>query len=182
MVTTNDDDSDVERRGVVHFVLCVRAVESRLLAREQIHRILADVLHLHGHEAVLTLGLRDDRLLAHLALATLQRLHEVGITKEELQSAKTYIKGQFPPEIETTDRLAATIAELEFFGLDEREVNTLYPKVDAMTRADAKRIIREYFPLEKLVFVLIGKASEIEPVVKKYAKTLDKKGITEPGF
>jgi len=117
-----------------------------------------------------------------LALATLQRLHEAGITKEELQSAKTYIKGQFPPEIETTDRLAATIAELEFFSLDEREVNTLYSKVDAMTLADAKRIVREYFPLEKLVFVLIGKASEIEPVVKKYAKTMDKKGITEPGF
>ena len=51
-----------------------------------------------------------------------------------------------------------------------------------MTLADAKRIVREYFPLEKLVFVLIGKASEIEPVVKKYAKTIDKKGITEPGF
>jgi len=117
-----------------------------------------------------------------LALATLQRLHEAGITKEELQSAKTYIKGQFPPEIETTDRLAATIAELEFFSLDEREVNTFYSKVDAMTLADAKRIVREYFPLEKLVFVLIGKASEIEPVVKKYAKTMDKKGITEPGF
>jgi predicted Zn-dependent peptidase len=104
------------------------------------------------------------------------------MTKEELQSAKTYIKGQFPPEIETTDRLTATIAELEFFGLDEREVNTLYSKVDAMTLADAKRIVREYFPLDKLVFVLIGKASEIEPVVKKHATTIDRKGITEPGF
>jgi predicted Zn-dependent peptidase len=117
-----------------------------------------------------------------LTLATLQRLHEVGIREEELQSAKTYIKGQFPPQIETTDRLAATIAELELFGLDEREVNTFCSKVDAMTLADAKRIVREYFPLKNLAFVLIGKTNEIEPVVKKYAKTVDRKGITEPGF
>ena len=117
-----------------------------------------------------------------LALATLKRLHEQGMTEGELMSAKTYIKGQFPLHLETTDRLAETLAELELFGLDERDVDTFYAKVDAMTLADAKRIVREYFPLENLVFVLIGKASEIEPVVKKYAKTIDRKGITEPGF
>jgi len=117
-----------------------------------------------------------------LALATLKRLHEQGISEDELRSAKTYIKGQFPPQIETTDRLAATIAELEFFGLDEREVNTLYSKVDAMTLADAKRIVREYFPLGNLLFVLIGKASEIEPIVKKYAPSIDRKSIMEGGF
>jgi zinc protease len=117
-----------------------------------------------------------------LTLATLKRLHEQGISEDELRSAKTYMKGQFPPQIETTDRLAATIAELEFFGLDERDIDTFYAKVSAMTLADAKRIIREYFPLENLVFVLIGKASEIEPVVKKYAETIDRKSITQPGF
>lgn len=115
-------------------------------------------------------------------LDVLKRLHEKGITEEELKSAKAYIKGQFPPEIETSDQLAATITELELFGLDEREINTLYAKIDAMTLADSQRIIKQYFPLENLVFVLIGKASEIEPVAKKYAATLDKKSITQPGF
>ena len=117
-----------------------------------------------------------------LALATLKRLHEQGITEDELKSVKTYIKGQFPLQLETTDRLAETLAELELAGLDEREIDTFNAKVDAMTLADAKRIVREYFPLENLVFVLIGKASEIEPVVKKYAGTIDRKSITQPGF
>ena len=79
--------------------------------------------------------------------------------------------------------LFAFKAELEFFGLDERDVNTFYAKVDAMMLADAKRIIREYFPLEDLVFVLIGKASEIESAVKeRYAPTTDRKSITQQGF
>ena len=117
-----------------------------------------------------------------LTLATLKRLHEQGITEGELKSAKTYIKGQFPLQLETTDSLAETLAELELFGLDERDIDTFYAKVDAMALADARRIVREYFPLENLVFVLIGKASDIEPVVKKYARTVDRKRITEPGF
>ena len=117
-----------------------------------------------------------------LTLDILKRLHEKGITEEELKSAKSYITGQYPPRIETTDQLASLIAQLEFYGLDEAEVNTLYSQIDAMTLADARRIIKDYYPLDNLVFVLIGKASEIEPVVKKYAPNLSKKSISEPGF
>lgn len=51
-----------------------------------------------------------------------------------------------------------------------------------MDLATSKRIIQQYFPLENLTFVVIGKASEIEPVVKKYAEKMDKKSITQPGF
>ena len=117
-----------------------------------------------------------------LTLATLKRLHAQGMTEGELRSAKTYIKGQFPLQLETTDRLAEMLAELELFGLDGSDIDRFYAKVDAMTVADAKRIIQQYFPLENLVFVVIGKASEIEPMVEKYAKRVDRKGITEQGF
>jgi predicted Zn-dependent peptidase len=115
-------------------------------------------------------------------LNILKRLHEKGISEEELQSAKAYIKGAFPTSIETSDQLAATIAQLEFFGLNETDVNNLYARIDAMTLQDAQRIIKEYYPLENLVFVLIGKASEIEKVAQKYAPKLDKKSINQPGF
>ncbi|MEW6126291.1 MAG: pitrilysin family protein [Acidobacteriota bacterium] len=115
-------------------------------------------------------------------LNILKRLHEKGITEEELKSAKTYIKGLFPTSIETTDQLAAAIAQLEFFGLTEADINGLYAKIDAMTMQDAQRIIKEYYPLDNLVFVLIGKASEIEKVAQKYAPKFDKKSINQSGF
>ena len=97
-----------------------------------------------------------------LTLEVLQRLHAKGVTEAELTSAKNYIKGQFPPRIETTDQLAAQLAQLAFYGLDEREVNDYYARIDTMTLADARRVIRDYFPLDDLVFVLIGKRSEID--------------------
>src|SRR5262249_19605867 len=115
-------------------------------------------------------------------LNILKRLHEKGITDDELKSAKAYLKGQFPPTIETSDQLAALLSQLEFYGLDASEVNTYYSKVDSMTGDDARRIIGQYFPSDNLVFVLIGKASEIEPIAKKYATTFDKVSISQPGF
>jgi len=46
----------------------------------------------------------------------------------------------------------------------------------------AKQIIAKHFPLENLAFVLVGKSSEIAPMVKKYAEKEDAKEISAPGF
>lgn len=117
-----------------------------------------------------------------MTLEVLKRLHEKGVTQEELQSSKTYLKGQFPPTIETSDQLAGLLTQLEFYGLDAGDVDTYYAKIDSMTMADAQRVIKQYFPSENLVFVLIGKASEIETVARKYAPKVDRKAISQPGF
>jgi predicted Zn-dependent peptidase len=117
-----------------------------------------------------------------LTLEVIKRLHEKGVTQEELDLAKSYIKGQFPPTIETSGQLASQLAELEFYGLDEHEINDLYPRIDAVTLADARRVIQQYFPLDNLVFVVIGKAGEIGAVVRKYAPQVDTLSITEAGF
>lgn len=117
-----------------------------------------------------------------LTIEILKRLHDKGVTEEELKSAKTYLKGQFPPTIETSDQLADLLAQLEFYGLDASDVNGYYAKIDSMTMADAQRVIKQFFPMDNLVFVLIGKASEIEPIARKYAPKIDKKTISQPGF
>jgi zinc protease len=117
-----------------------------------------------------------------LALEVLERLHRDGISEDQLRSAKDYLKGQFPPRIETTDQLAAVLADLEFHGLDAREVNELFQRIDAFTTADARRLIQRYFPRENLVFTLIGKTADIESSVKKYAPQIEKREIDQPGF
>ncbi|MGB8476586.1 MAG: pitrilysin family protein [Candidatus Acidiferrum sp.] len=117
-----------------------------------------------------------------LALQVLKKLHENGVTPEQLASAKSYIKGQYPPTIETSSQLVRRIVVDEFYGLGDDEVNQLEARVDAVTPAIAKEIIEKHFPAEHLVFVLIGKASEIGPAVKKYAGTIDERSISDPGF
>ncbi len=117
-----------------------------------------------------------------LTLEVVKRLHEKGFSQDELELAKSYIKGQFPPTVETSEQLASQLAQLEYYGLDEREIDDFYSKIDAMTLEDAQRVIRQYFPLDNLVFVVIGKAAEIGPVVRKYAPQMKTVSISEAGF
>jgi predicted Zn-dependent peptidase len=117
-----------------------------------------------------------------LALQVLAKLHKDGVTPEQLASAKAYIKGQFPPSIETSAQLARRIAHNEFYGLGDDEINQLETRIDAVTPAIAKQVIAKHYPEENLVFMLIGKASEIGPAVQKYAPQQDSRKISEPGF
>jgi predicted Zn-dependent peptidase len=117
-----------------------------------------------------------------LALKVLDHLNKEGVTAQELASAKAYIKGQFPPQIETSGQLARLIATHEFYGLHDDEINQLEARIDAVTPAVAKQAIEKHFPTDNLVFMLIGKASEIRPAVEKYAKQQDTRRIAEPGF
>lgn len=117
-----------------------------------------------------------------LALQVLEKLHKNGVTEEQLKSAKSYIKGQYPPTIETSSQLVRRIVFNEFYGLGDDEVNQLEARVDAVTPAIAKQIIEKHFPLDSYVFVLIGKASAIGPAVKKYADKMDERALSDPGF
>lgn len=117
-----------------------------------------------------------------LALKVLDKLHKEGVTPEELASAKAYIKGQFPPSLETSGQLARRIVSNEFYGLNDDEINQLEARIDAVTPAMAKQAIAKHFPEDSLVFLLIGKASEIAPAVEKYAGRQDTRKISEPGF
>jgi zinc protease len=115
-------------------------------------------------------------------LEILKQVQEKGVTDEQLKSAKSYIQGQFPPELETAGQLAGVVADLEFYGLDRNDIDGLYARINAMTLADAQRVIKQYYPTDNLVFVIIGKASEIGEQVRKYAPKEDTLKITDPGF
>ena len=117
-----------------------------------------------------------------LALETLQRLHDQGITADQLKSAKAYLKGAFPTRFETNDQLAVTVAELELYGVDRGFIDSWFAQIDAMTLDDARRVITRYFPREHLDFVFIGQAAVIEPVARKLAGDVRRKSIEQPGF
>jgi zinc protease len=117
-----------------------------------------------------------------MALEVLKRLHEKGLSPDQLQSVKTYIKGQFGPTLQTNDQLGKVLCDLQFYGLGPDYINTYFERIDAMTLADANRVIAKYFPSDNLAFVLIGQSATIEPVAKKLASQISKKSINDPGF
>ncbi|WP_025763620.1 M16 family metallopeptidase [Dyadobacter tibetensis] len=109
-----------------------------------------------------------------LALQVLDSLHQHGITTEILESAKAYVKGDFPPNYESSGSLAQLLTDMYRYGFDENYINTFQQKVENIDLKQAKEIIARYFPKDNLQFVLIGKADEIREQVKKYGNLLEK--------
>jgi zinc protease len=104
-----------------------------------------------------------------LALETYNRLHKGGVAPDALDSAKAYVMGQYPLNLETAADWAGTIADLEFYGLDRSYIDGYFGAIRGTDVAATRRIIDTVYPgSDDLVFVLIGDASVIRQQVKKY--------------
>lgn len=110
-----------------------------------------------------------------LALDVLKRLHDRGITAEQLASAKAYVKGTYPPrQLQTADQIANLLAEMELFGLGRDEVDEFFARVDGVTLEQANAVIRKYYGTGDLTFVLLGNAAKIRDAAAKYGKVTEK--------
>ncbi|GGI82189.1 M16 family metallopeptidase [Shewanella gelidii] len=116
-----------------------------------------------------------------LALKTYARLWEQGVDASTLESAKSYVKGQFPPKYETSGQLAGLLGDMYLYGFNESFINDFQAKVDGLTVAESQRLIAKYFPQQNLQYVLIGNASKIEALAADYGE-VTKVDIKDVGF
>jgi zinc protease len=118
-----------------------------------------------------------------LALAVLLRLRDKGITAEELSAAKTNLKGNYPSDyLETPDQVATLLSELRLFGLQPNDVDDLFERIDAVTLDEANAAVRKYFSGRGLVFVLLGDATQVRQVARRYVIEPRETSISEAGY
>ena len=103
-----------------------------------------------------------------LAHKTYQRLWDKGIDKATLDSAKAYVKGQFPPRYETGEQLAGLLGDMYASNVGREQIDNFTRDVDSLTPERAKALVNKHFPRNNLQTVLIGKAADIGDVAKKY--------------
>jgi predicted Zn-dependent peptidase len=120
---------------------------------------------------------------AALALAhkTYQRLWDKGIDKATLESAKAYVKGQFPPRYETGEQLAGLLGDMYASKVGREQIDNFMKDVDSLTPERAKALVDKHFPRDKLQTVLVGKAEAIRDVAKTYGEVTELE-ITADGF
>lgn len=105
-----------------------------------------------------------------LALKTYHRIWNKGIDKKTLESAKSYVKGQFPPRYETSTQLAQLLSKMWSLNLDDSFINDFQKNVDSLDVKKANQIAERIFPEDNLQFVLIGKAKDIREKAKAYGE------------
>ncbi|GGD58483.1 M16 family metallopeptidase [Lacimicrobium alkaliphilum] len=114
-----------------------------------------------------------------LTLKTYARLWQQGIDKATLDSAKAYVKGQFPPKYETSGELAELLSGMFVYGYDETFINNFSDNVNALDLDKTKSLIKQYFPKEHLQMVVIGNADALRPVVSEYGELIETKIDTQ---
>ena len=117
-----------------------------------------------------------------LMLATLDQLHESGLEPALVESGKSYVQGQYPLALETSEQWAAQLATLEFYGLDRRYIDDYSAQLGGVTSADAKKVIDEVIPPSTaLSIVVIGNAAAIRDGLRKYGPITEMK-LADPTF
>jgi zinc protease len=117
-----------------------------------------------------------------LAFATLDKLHQGIADTAQVESAKSYVLGQYPLGLETASQWAYQLATLEFYGLDRSYIDNYGTALSAVTLDDAKRVVADVIPpSQQLVLVVIGKADAIRDDLRKYGPLTEMK-LSDPEF
>lgn len=117
-----------------------------------------------------------------LALSVYRKFTAEGITQAELDSARTYIQGQYAPDaVQTPDQVAELVLSLDSEGLPRDLVDGYFPRLDALTLEQVNRVIKTRFPRTGLSWVVIGQAEALRDVVKPLGE-LTEVPLKAPGF
>jgi len=97
---------------------------------------------------------------------TLRELRELladGPTDAEVSSARDYLAGIFPLELQTTEQLAAKLAELAVHDLPDDYFEQYRARILAVSRDDVLRVARAHIRPADLTMVVVGEADALEP-------------------
>jgi predicted Zn-dependent peptidase len=84
-----------------------------------------------------------------------------GVTEQEVEDAKGYLRGSFPSKIETADQLAGLIMGLRFYGLDESYLKNYLKKLDSITAKDVNAVIKKYYHPDQLKVLVYGPQDKV---------------------
>jgi zinc protease len=95
------------------------------------------------------------------ALRELRGLYDDGVTGDEVRSASDFLAGTLPLEMQTTQQLAARVAELHTFGLPTGYFESFGSQLRAVTAEDVLRVARTHLQLDRFAVVVVGNADAI---------------------
>jgi zinc protease len=90
-----------------------------------------------------------------------QRMHDIGVTQDELNDAKTYITGSYALQFTSSSAIAGVLLgiQLEELGIDY--IDRRDKLIAAVTTNDVNKIARTMLTPDKLTVVVVGKPDGI---------------------
>jgi zinc protease len=95
-------------------------------------------------------------------LAELRGIIDGGVTDDELRAARDFLAGTLPLGMQTTESLAARIADLHTYDLPANWFEDFRSNLNAVSREDVHRVAREHLQPDRLAVVVVGSAAAVE--------------------
>jgi predicted Zn-dependent peptidase len=109
----------------------------------------------------------------------LRHVRDEPVPADELARAKRYVALGTPRRFETSEGVAAQLADLEIYGLPRDFYNSYVQRVMAVTAEDVQRVAREYLHPDRSVVVVVGDVQKIGPGIR--ALNLGPVEVHQPG-
>jgi zinc protease len=150
--------------SVMNYILGGGGFSSRLMQSIREEKGLAYDVHsfftAYREGGSFQIGLQTKNEAANIAIEEIikqvEKIREEGISKQELQDAKSYLTGSFKRRLDTNRKVADLLAFVEFFELGIDYIEKYHYYINAVTEEDVIRVIRKYLDPEKFVFVVVA--------------------------
>jgi predicted Zn-dependent peptidase len=99
--------------------------------------------------------------VVELILKEFSKIKKEGLTKEELERGKEYLKGTMVLGLESTSSRMSYMAKSEFYYNRVITIDEVFEKIDKVTQDDIIRLAHQYFKDEYLTLAVIGDLEEL---------------------
>ena len=100
---------------------------------------------------------------AKISIDEVKRIRDTLVSDEELTTSKNSFIETFPRDFESASKIADRFANDDFIGRPHSYWEKYRDNIRKVTPTDVQRVAKSYLQPEKLVFLVVGKWSEIEP-------------------
>ncbi|MGA2362776.1 MAG: pitrilysin family protein [Candidatus Aminicenantales bacterium] len=125
---------------------------------------------------------KNDKIgeMLDITFGLLKKAARDGFSSEEVESGRNYIRGQFPPTLETNSSKAGAYVRLAFYKLGFDYYDKYLAAIGKVS-VEAVKAAAALLPQNDYVMVVLGKAADIRPLLAKYGTWQEKK-IGDPDF
>ncbi|WP_322868162.1 pitrilysin family protein [Aquicoccus sp. G2-2] len=101
----------------------------------------------------------NDRVAEAIALIRKEwtKMHDKGVTAEELKDAKTYLTGEYPMRFDGNGPIANIMAGMQLSDMPADYIATRNDKVNAVTLEDVNRVAKDLLDPKHLTFFIVGR-------------------------
>lgn len=105
-----------------------------------------------------------------IILDELKKLKKSGVSEWEIKKAKNYLIGDLSRNLQSPEGFVNSLTEIIFYQKDKELLTNFSEKIKNTSQEKIQQVIREYFPENNVLIVVVGDSKEIKSQLEKFGE------------